>query len=108
MSQQKAQPILDLAQFAELMGAWFFSKSQELDHLIEFPIHEAIRVNDNTTGVEKVLVGAEREAFIDGLKVARTVFDVLPFNFAPIGEDGQPIQGQTNEAVPPVEEPANG
>lgn len=106
MSKQ-INPVVSLDQFAQLMGAWFFQKSQQIDQLIEFPEHEGIRVVDNNTGEEHVLTGPERSAFIEGLKVARTIFDVLPFTSVPVDADGQPVL-EDPEAVAPTGEPANG
>lgn len=91
---QNAKPVTDINGLASLVANWFFSKSAQIDHLIEFPEHEPITVMDNISGEERILEGAEREAFIQGLKVARTVFDVLPFNVVAVDENGKPVEQQ--------------
>ncbi|HCJ6328421.1 hypothetical protein K5F27_16950 [Acinetobacter baumannii] len=97
MTQPVQQPITSLPQFAQLVAAWFFTKSQQLDQLIEFPEHEPLKITDNITGEEKVLTGAEREAFFDGLKVAATLFDKLPFEWAPVDAAGNPAEEEPSE-----------
>lgn len=100
MSNQPKQvtPIIDLNQFAAITADWFFKKSGEIDQLIAFPEHEAIKVQDNVTGAEYELVGKEREAFIQGLKVARTVFDVLPFEVREVDDEGKPVEATEVQA----------
>lgn len=93
--QPQVQPIITLEHFAELMSDWFTNKSQQVDALVNFPEHEPIRVQDNVNGIEKVLTGAEREAFIDGLKVAATIFDRLPFETRIVDEEGKPAEQAT-------------
>lgn len=99
-------PITELSQFAELTVNWFTNKSQQLDALINFPEHEDIKIQDNIKGEERVLTPVEREAFIDGLKVAATIFNRLPFDCLPVDAEGNPMTQPEPEAAPePAGEP---
>ncbi|WP_038345672.1 hypothetical protein [Acinetobacter sp. A47] len=89
--KQRVVQITSLEHFAAITGDWFFTKHQQLEQLINFPEHEQLMVTDNKTGVEQILVGAERAAFMEGLKVAATLFDKLPFDFFPVDAEGNPI-----------------
>lgn len=91
-------PITSLEQFVHLVASWYEVNHQKIEALANYPEHEDIKVQDNITGEERVLTGKEREAFVDGLKVAATFFGSLPFQAVPVDEQGQPVQ-----EVPAVE-----
>lgn len=90
MSQQEPQtPSQDLSQFIELVMKWHFQKISEIDHISRIPESETLEITDEDSGEVHNLEGKEREAFLQGLLVAKSMFMQLPFQpieVAPLDE----------------------
>lgn len=87
--QATSTTITELDQFAHLLVNWHSHSISQIDHLANTPETETLQVMDNDTGEVTQLTGTEREAFIKGLLVAKTMLMQLPFTTqaeAPVDE----------------------
>ena len=73
------QAITSMDQLLNLIVNWHSSTVNQIQHLSEVPESEKLEVTDEDTGEVVNLTGKEREAFIQGLLVAKTMLLQLPF-----------------------------
>lgn len=73
------QAITSMDQLLNLVVNWHSSTVNQIQHLAEVPESEKLEVTDEDTGEVVNLTGKEREAFIQGLLVAKTMLLQLPF-----------------------------
>ena len=67
------RPIETLDDFETLVTQWHSNRISQVKHLASVPDDEQLLINN------VALVGEERSAFIQGLMVALTYFETLPF-----------------------------
>lgn len=79
-------------QMALLLTDWFESKRRILLQILEMP--EDIKITGTVAGVERELVGSERDAFKCAVGFALGVFDELPFAIQPATD----VESDSDEA----------
>lgn len=81
MSEQEQQPQAssDLTGFIQLVLKWHHNTIAQIDHIANIPESEVLEVTDEDTGEVRNLTGEQRESFIQGMLVAKTMFMQLPF-----------------------------
>lgn len=76
---EPVKPVTSVEDLVNILVNWHSNVNAQLTHLAESPADVGLEVTDQDSGEVKLLTGVEREAFIQGLLVAKTTFATLPF-----------------------------
>ncbi|MCS5736940.1 hypothetical protein [Herbiconiux daphne] len=87
---QEANPVVPVAtvdDFARLIADWHADGITQLEYVENVP--GDVIVKAVIDGVERALTGTERQVFLAGVSVVRSIFEKLPFEtiLAQVGSD---------------------